>query len=158
MLTRFSVRCIITASTTQRDNEMTTANAVTNESGLNFNKTLTVGYSGHGGITKSCYSDFKLKTYKGSIGISSLSNVEGLNPSALKGLLKCGASISTKVTHQLAYIKKINKKGKEYDSVLGHYISLTLKGIKFSTLIKGYSCLFFVDDKKVTYIPEKAIK
>lgn len=131
---------------------MISASAVTNELGRYLNTTFTVGWSGHGGSSKSCYSDFKQKMYKGEFPIERLHGVSSVSPSALTELLKTGVSKNTIVTHHIAYHKKVNKKGKEYDSHLGQYISFKFGGFKFSALIKGYSCLFFVNDKRVTNI------
>jgi hypothetical protein len=142
----------LTLSKANKDLEMATAAATTNEQGKFFNTTFTIGYSGHGGLTKSCYSDFKKKSYMGEYPIINLRGVEATNPSALTELLKSGVTGSTKVTHQIAYHVKTNKKGKKYDSHLGEYISFKVGGKKVSALIKGYSCIFFIDDKKVTNI------
>ena len=48
--------------------------------------------------------------------------------------------------------EKTNKKGKEVKSSLGHYITARSKENNISVLINGFSCMFFINDKKVTYL------
>ena len=126
---------------------MATAQAVTNEQGLFLNKNFTVGLSGHGGSVGSCYSDMLKKPYKGSGSISSLASIEFLNPAALSELMTVCTG-GERVKHETAYTVKVNKDGNPYDSVMGHYLSVLVRGNKVSVLIKGYSCVFFIDDKK----------
>jgi hypothetical protein len=129
---------------------MVTASATTNELGHVYNTIHTVGYSGHGGTTKSIYLDFKKRPYIGDYPITYLREISRLNPVALKELLKTGVKESTKVTHETAYTTREDKDGKTIESNLGQYLSFTVNKKKIATLIKGHSCLFFVDGKKVT--------
>jgi hypothetical protein len=129
---------------------MVTASTTTNEFGHHHVMSLTVGYSGHGGGTRSIYLDFKKRPYIGDYPIAYLREISRLNPAALKELLKTGVKESIKVTHETAYATREDKDGKTIENNLGQYLSFTVNKKKIATLIKGHSCLFFVDGKKVT--------
>ncbi len=134
---------------------MATAQATTNELGSHnlWNQGITIGLSGHGGKVGSIYSDYKKKAATAKFKIERLYEVERLSPAAYNELLKI-LPVGAKAKSEIAYIVKNDKDGKSYHSELGKYISFTLEKKKISVLIKGHSCLFFVNDKRVTYFKE----
>ena len=131
---------------------MVTAAARTDESGRMRTSTsdCSIGLSGHGGGSASCFSEFKKDPVNGW-NAKVISDINSMNPAGYNEMLKV-FSKNEKVKHQNAYVIKINKKGKTVKSSLGHYITARSKGNDVSVLINGFSCMFFINDKKVTYL------